>query len=204
MDSLDRLYWRLVESIRRDPTPGAPLTVGEVYQNRIPYRVARSEVGFAELAAYEHALLRLLAGERGYVRLEQPEIQEEFARELRSPNPIVGMYRDHAGASMRVRPPGPVPTPEEERVAKPSPPPPVLPSADPASPREPSAGCSRCGVVLPSRRAANYCPGCGGALRSLPCRGCGAAMEPEWIFCVDCGQDRRLPGAERLPTEVSS
>lgn len=104
MDPLDRLFRRLVEALHAEhgDAPDRSLTVAEIYQHLIPYRSVRSDVGFAELAAYEHALLRLLAGEREYVQVELPQVQEEFRRELRSPNPILGLYRDYAAVDVRV------------------------------------------------------------------------------------------------------
>lgn len=104
MDPLDRLFRRLVEALHAEHEDALDrsLTVAEIYQHLIPYRSVRSDVGFAELAAYEHALLRLLAGEREYVQVELPHVQEEFRRELRSPNPILGLYRDYAAVDVRV------------------------------------------------------------------------------------------------------
>lgn len=104
MDPLDRLFRRLVEALHavHGDALDRSLTVAEIYQHLIPYRSVRSDVGFAELAAYEHALLRLLAGEREYVQVELPHVQEEFRRELRSPNPILGLYRDYAAVDVRV------------------------------------------------------------------------------------------------------
>ncbi|MBW3572406.1 MAG: hypothetical protein KY467_14990, partial [Gemmatimonadetes bacterium] len=92
MDALDRLYRRVSLALARDP--GRALTVGDLYQEVVPYRLIRAELGFAELAEYEHALLRLLAGEREYLETERPEVAEEFRRELQAPNPILGIYRD--------------------------------------------------------------------------------------------------------------
>ncbi len=187
MDALDRLFWHLAEGGSRGA--GAPaagvLTIAEIYQQRVPYRLARSEFGFSELAEYEHALLRLLSGERGYAQLELADVQEEFAQELRSPNPILGIYRDYAGMEVRLRRPG----------ASPPAPPPV--AALPPEPGQPSGtegapeGCPRCGGALPPKGRVNFCPTCGEALRPVPCRGCSAELQPGWGFCVECGRDRR-------------
>lgn len=87
----------------RDGGPGtAAPTVGDIYQRLIPYRAVRGELGIMELADYEHALLRLLAGERGYVSLGEERARAEFVAELSSPNPILGVYRDYAAATVRV------------------------------------------------------------------------------------------------------
>jgi hypothetical protein len=108
MDSLDRLYFRLRETLAGRPTD-RPLTIAELYQQLVPYRAVRGELGFDELAEYEHALLRLLSGERGYAQVEVDSVREELERELRSPNPILGLYRDYAAVGVRVSRAVPVP-----------------------------------------------------------------------------------------------
>ena len=95
---VERLYVRLNEALqrsRRDPYD-APVTVAEIYQELIPYRLVRTEAGFDMNADYEHALLRLLAGEGERVRLEPAHVAEELQRELRSANPNLSAYRSYA------------------------------------------------------------------------------------------------------------
>jgi hypothetical protein len=105
-DSLDRLFSRLVGALAREAPERAagPVTISEIYQRLVPYRSIRSELEFSELPQYEHALLRLLAGERGYAVIDTPSVQEELARELKAPNPILGVYRDYAAVEVRLRP----------------------------------------------------------------------------------------------------
>jgi hypothetical protein len=104
MDLVDRLFERLRIALDRDPAVArAPSpTVGDVYQRLIPYRAVRGELGILELAEYEHALLRLLAGERGHMVIEGDVAREELRRELASPNPILGVYRDYSGLRVRL------------------------------------------------------------------------------------------------------
>src|SRR5690606_3143731 len=100
MDLIDALSERL-----RAALPGgsaAPFTIGDVYQRLIPYRAVRGDLGVIEFAAYEHALLPLLAGEGGDLELRDPRAREEFERELASVNPIVGIYRDYAEAELHL------------------------------------------------------------------------------------------------------
>src|SRR5688572_28616899 len=107
MDPVDRLYRRVATVLARDPA--RELTIGSLYQEVVPYRLIRAELGFAELAEYEHALLRLLAGEREYLELDRPEVAEEFRRELQVPNPILGIYRDYAEVGVQPNPFAPQP-----------------------------------------------------------------------------------------------
>jgi hypothetical protein len=101
-----RLYERLAEALQRTRPAGfdAPVSVAEIYQELVPYRAVRSEVGFGMNADYEHVLLRLLAGEAELVRLEPDTAREEILRELRSANPNVSVYRAYAGCDVWVRP----------------------------------------------------------------------------------------------------
>lgn len=92
-----RLYERLLEAVAARPGDAGPVTIGEIYRDLIPYRSMRGELGVFELAAYEHSLLRLLAGEAGPIRAADPAARGEFVAELASPNPILGIYRDYSG-----------------------------------------------------------------------------------------------------------
>ena len=97
-DIVDRLHLALVQALRsRGPDAlERPITVAEIYQDLIPYRTARAVAGIELNADYEHALLRLFAGEGDRVRLEPQAAREELRRELESPNPNVALYRKFA------------------------------------------------------------------------------------------------------------
>jgi hypothetical protein len=220
MDALDRLYRRMVESLAHAPREagGVPVTIGEVYQTLVPYRAVRADLGFTELAAYEHALLRLLAGERGYVRVDAVDVLEELQRELAAPNPILGVYRDYSDAAAHVNPNIAV------RIDVPSPPPPAASAASPAgeraprragakpppsmdatSPRQaapaatpqapPAPACPGCRSTLPKDGDVRFCPFCGKCLKPVPCAECSAMVEPEWSFCANCGWPRQTAPA---------
>jgi hypothetical protein len=105
-DHLARLHRRLVEAVRRaaPESLARPLTIADVYQHLVPYRSVRGELGFADLQEYEHTLLRLFAGERDYLRVDVPQVADEFKRELRSSNPILGIYRDYAAVGLALNP----------------------------------------------------------------------------------------------------
>lgn len=211
MDSLDRLYRRIADVLLREP--GTAVTVGDIYQHLVPYRAVRSELGFGELAEYEHALLRLLSGERDYLVVERADVQEEFQRELRTTNPILGVYRDYAevvvflnpyapepGAADLTAPPAPQ-TPRSTRYGGAgdadahgvvldvtAPEPPAKP-AEPA-PRPRPKACTGCRSTLPPGRDVRFCPFCGKCLAPIPCPECSTTVEPEWRFCITCGWPR--------------
>jgi len=204
VDALDRLYRRISLALARDP--GRALTVGDLYQEVVPYRLIRTELGFAELAEYEHALLRLLSGERDFLVVERADVQEEFQRELRTPNPILGIYRDYADVGVYLNPYAPDPV-APDHTAPPAPvaAPAALPEGDadapgvvidvtrpepPARPARKLKACTGCRSTLPPGRDVRFCPFCGKCLAPIPCPECSAVVEPEWRFCVTCGWPR--------------
>lgn len=50
-----------------------------------------------------------------------------------------------------------------------------------------STTCSWCRETLPPRENLNFCPFCGTDVDVVPCRSCGEALEPGWLFCIACG-----------------
>jgi hypothetical protein len=198
MDLLDRLHLRLRTALSSDSGSGSgPLTIGDLYQRLIPYRAMRFELGVMELAEYEHALLRLLAGERAYLEVGEAEALREVRRELASPNPILGIYRDFAGSPVRIAE-GRLPPPGAATV--PASPPPAMPAAPSAAPQAPpqsapaapatSRPCAACGRGLPDGEDVRFCPYCGRTCRSRSCPGCGTPLEGGWRFCIRCGAAR--------------
>lgn len=104
MDTVvQRLHRALAEAVasrRGGDVESQPVTVAEIYQELAPYRTVRSGVGFEMNADYEHALLRLLSGEDGLVRLEPEEARSHLARELATPNPDVTLFRRYAACDV--------------------------------------------------------------------------------------------------------
>jgi double zinc ribbon protein len=216
MDSLDRLYRRIADVLLREPATA--VTVGDLYQHLVPYRTVRAELGFGELAEYEHALLRLLSGERDYLVVERADVQEEFQRELRTPNPILGIYRDYAEVGVYLNPYAPeVPAldltapPSAEAAQTPAmaaalarngdadapgvvldvtSPEPAAATARGRAARPRPKACPGCRSTLPPGVEVRFCPFCGKCLAPIPCPECSTVVEPEWKFCVTCGWPR--------------
>lgn len=185
MDTLDRLHHALRAAIERAGATSRSITVAEVYQHLVPYRAMRGELGVWELAEYEHALLRLLSGEGGLVTVVAPEAAEEFRRELASPNPILGIYRDYPGVEVRLGGGAAAGNPPELRAA---------PGDDPTP--TPSS-CFACSAPLPPVHGLRFCPACGTDQLTAPCPGCGNPYRAEWNFCIRCGTSRDGERARR-------
>ena len=213
-DDLDRLFERLV-SVLADDAPGrlaVPFPAAEVYERLVPYRSNRSILRVATHQDYEMAVLRLLAGERGYASLEPAEVQDALRREVGESNPDTTLFRQFPDAILSLNRLAAERFLRGDRAYAPPPPPPLAPppesleAADGEEDRHekpPLAGaafelaeqtetarqCPYCGETLPGSRKVNFCPQCGqppsGELR---CPACGGEMDVGWRYCVSCGR----------------
>jgi hypothetical protein len=106
-DNVQRLHRALVDAMRKSRGDDfeTPITVSQIYQELVPYRVARGSVGFEMNADYEFTLLRLLAGDGDLARLEPAEVRTMLAKEAESPNPNVSLFRAYANCDVWVTPP---------------------------------------------------------------------------------------------------
>ncbi len=212
-DELDRLFGRLVEALA-DAGPGklaVPFATAELYERLVPYRSNRAKLNVATHQDYEMTVLRLLAGERGYARLEPADVLEALQREAVTSNPDTALFRNFPDSQVMINriaaerflkgerayaPPSPSPSPatqaslpeledagdpEEEPLA------PSHFSLDESETRAPQ--CAYCGGTLPGARKVNFCPHCGqppsGELR---CPACGSEVDVGWAYCVSCGR----------------
>jgi len=212
MDELDLMFGRLVEMLAQDVRLATPFPAADVYERLVPYRSNRSRLRVATHQDYEMTVLRLLAGERGYVRLEPDEIREGFQREITGVNPDPAIFRNFPdsqvminrlaaerflrGESIYAPPPAPgsepVDEPEEEPIdyTSENPIPVVSGTAfEIEGDGRPGPQCAYCGGVLPGDRKVNFCPHCGqppsGELR---CPACGVEVDVGWAYCIACGR----------------
>lgn len=211
VDDLDRLFRHLVLTLAQESPErlDRPFQVAELYQSLVPYRQHRDALGLHSHQDYEMAILRLLAGEKGYATVEPPEVQQALAHEVDAINPDTRAFREYAAARVRldrsavaaILNAGAAYSPAALAVA-----PSVFSSQNPAKegagPKAPSplphptdqpppspraAQCSYCASSLPVARKVVYCPSCGVNLSFPECRRCGAELEPGWRYCIECG-----------------
>jgi len=215
---LARFHSALLEEIRarRPEYLHAPFTVAEIYQNLVPYGTHRDRIGVEMNGDYEDALLRLLAGEGGYLFLESAPALRALREEMASSNPNTGLYREYAAVDVRLNPaflavagaPSGAaaaehsePVSMEDLAPEPlraqSPPPAsrtqaaAAPKAEPPEDRPVPDTCPWCRAELPARPRLNFCPFCGTDVHVVPCPGCGEELDPEWRFCIACGTEVR-------------
>jgi hypothetical protein len=105
MDAIDRTFKHLLQTIQaRYPAYLAqPFEVAELYQNILPYRHHRRELGLETNQDYELVLLQLLSGARDYLVVND-QMRERLARELASPNPDPGAFREFSTAQIGLAP----------------------------------------------------------------------------------------------------
>ncbi len=211
VDDLDRLFRHLVLTLAQESPEhlGRPFQVAELYQSLVPYRQHRSALGLHSHQDYEMAILRLLAGEKGYATVEPPEVQQALAQEAQAIDPDTGAFREYAAARVRLNrspvetilnasaayfpagratAPSYLSSPDSPTEARAPEAPPAVPQrTDRTSGSLDRAACGFCATPLPADRNAVYCPFCGVNLGSRQCRRCGAELEPGWRYCIDCG-----------------
>ncbi len=97
-DELDRLFFSLVQAVRSGKPEylSRPFEVAELVAF-VPYRTVRADVGTATNDDYAHVMMRLLAGERGYIFADEL-LQDDLKAELASPNPNLDAFRSYLNA----------------------------------------------------------------------------------------------------------
>lgn len=222
MTPVERLHQALVDALiqSRPHALDQPVTVAEIYQDLVPYRNVRSDLGFAMNADYEHALLQLLAGVEDLARIEPIEIREQLRLELESSNPDVGLFRDFAPCDVFITIPDRRYEPAQPGIETVSPPPPPsqnpldslekrtelpfeLPSSEPppldrehVAPRQTSGTQPRPvaaveRVEVPKPVRPQVASG-NAAASARRCVGCDQSLprEREVRFCPHCGRDQ--------------
>ena len=220
IEVLERFHRALIVEIQtqRPEYLTGPFTVAEIYQNLVPYGSHRDRIGVDMNGDYEDALLRLLAGEGGYLVLESEPALRDLRAELDTANPNTGLYREYAAVDVRLNQAhvdlaasavdvrtdfvdqlngeDPIPMADlapSEGALEPIEivPPGVDVFRDPSA-AEPSAAptaCLWCRAELPTRGNLNFCPFCGTDVRVVPCDACGEELDPDWRFCISCGTE---------------
>lgn len=222
MDELDRMYRRLVQNVRAGSPDllARPFEVSQIYQQLIPYRLNRRELGLESNEEYELTLMQLLSGARGLLGGDD-EMQQALRSELESPNPDLSAFRAFATSTVTLVPEALRALDSQPLVRNPAPSPQAAPPADkpPASVQAAMAGraTEEVDVATPSptaapkatrSRSARSAPQAPAPLGSrhtpVGCRYCGGEL-PEGrdvAFCPHCGQNLTVKQCPACSTEL--
>ena len=230
-DELDRLFACLVQTVRERAPDDVhrPFEVLELVQDIVPYRVLRRAKGFDTNGDYEHAMSRLLAGERGYLRGDA-RMQEMLTEELASPNPDTALFREYARNHVVITQEGLVVAdalareaavaPPDVRPGVPTQPLPVpagsapVATADAATSRRSAVSAAFAAFESPSSISAQPAPEPAMAVTPMrfvtavqlggKCRYCSSTL-PEGrklVFCPFCGHDLTMQQCPACSTEL--
>ncbi|WP_396202270.1 zinc ribbon domain-containing protein [Gemmatimonas sp.] len=187
LDDLDRLAFRLSRTVRTQYphllTQGFTLT--DLEERLLPFRDARREMADGGADAFERAVLRLIAGERGYLETAS-ELQTACTQALASPSPSMSLVRAWATTSLTLA--QQATTVGTERMATP----PATAIGARTAEAKP-CGCRYCGNRLPENRRMTFCPHCGMDMTKRQCPACSTELDVHWRFCVTCGRSADLP-----------
>jgi hypothetical protein len=222
-DELDRLFRRLVRNLADlDPSRvHGPVEVAEISERLVPYRTHRAQLQIDTHEDYEMAVLRLLAGERGYAFVEPAEAREALEREVGGVNPDPGFFHHFPTAKVTFDP-GQVRDALEAvtaGVAEPAEPPEPEAHAEGGTPWFPEVPADQseadAGLVVPAGEGGAELPfaleedATGGEAvaprpGSAPCAFCGGELPVgrAVIFCPHCGQNVGVVHCPSCGTEL--
>ncbi len=100
-DALALLFRRLVLSAQQAGALARPIEVGEILETLVPYRSARRDGLLDTNDDYLHAVMQLLAGERGYIFADDL-MQDDLKNELTALNPDLGVLNTYRTAKVRI------------------------------------------------------------------------------------------------------
>jgi len=183
MATANKVFAVLVRAVRarRPDLLRAPFTVGELYQQVLPFRHYRRELDLETNAEYEMALLQLLSGKDGLLDVDE-RMRDQLGRELAKQNPDPSRVREFADATISINPTA------EAQIKRVSLPDQRISGVVRAASIPDGPRCRYCSGSLPDGRALHFCPHCGQNLQVANCPGCGAEIEAGWKFCVSCGK----------------
>lgn len=103
MDDLDRLAFRLVRTVRNNYPQllNQEFTLTDLEERLLPFRDARREMSNTGPEAWEVNLLRMVSGERAYLKTDA-DLQLACRQSLSLPSPTLALVRPWSAATLRI------------------------------------------------------------------------------------------------------
>lgn len=219
MTDLERMFRLLVGTITAT-TPDRltrPFAVADLYQDILPYRLFRRELGLETNQDYELVLTELLSGAGDYLVVGD-RMRDVLTRDLASPNPDSGAFRQFAAEQVTINPDALARVAQANDLRAPDViarprggmfDPSVSPApAGPATVAAPAAGAmSATATPEPASTAGPTAnPGRGTVVPAAgeSCRFCGGRL-PDGrpiTYCPHCGQDQTVLHCDACGTEL--
>ena len=170
---LSRFHQVLVEQSgsRYSRDLSASITVSDIYYDLVPFQDCRDDLGLESVLDYERALIRLLAGQGGFLQMESLADRQKLQRHVDSGRSDPGLLRDYFSAGVCIRSTGEKESPKVEEEKN-------LPHFE---------NCPSCSDSLPQQTGVNFCPFCGTDVRRILCVSCEEKLRLEWRYCTACG-----------------
>ena len=212
MTEADRMFQVLVTAMTSSAPEQLtrPFAVADLYQNILPYRLFRRELGLETNQDSEITLMELLAGAGDYLVVEE-RMKDVLTRELAAPSPDSGTFRQFATAQVSINPDALARAAHQGEQRS---------TAATAQPRTGHQAPAHQPVLtevavgaMSATPASEPAAGAGtGALRRQPmvpaagesCRFCGGRL-PEGrpiTYCPHCGQDQTVLHCDACGTEL--
>jgi hypothetical protein len=103
MDELTRFARRLVEQLTASKEGvNRAVPIGQIREKILPYRTHRRALMLESVEDYETVLLRLVAGERGFVRTLPPAAAKRCQDELAGANPDLSLLDELADSTIQI------------------------------------------------------------------------------------------------------
>ena len=191
LDDLDRLAFRLARVVRTQYPHllAQGFTLVDLEERLLPFREARREMADGGADVFERAVLRLIAGERGYLHTEV-DLQVACVQALASPSPSLSLIRAWGTTSLTLA--APATEIGSERLSSAARSGAARPDLEPGA-STPHCSCRFCGNRLPDNRHMIFCPHCGLDMTKRQCPACSTELDVQWRFCVTCGRGADLP-----------
>ncbi len=210
MDELTRFARRLVEQLSASKEGvNRAVPIGLVREKILPYQTHRRALMLESVEDYETVLLRLVAGERGFVRTLPAAAAKRCQEELAGSNPDLGVLNEVADSTIQITSlaAAQIAGDEAEAVTERSAPSAAArPQGDNRSEVKESRRTAEIESLPVAPPAVTLSAAKGQVSGDTECRHCHHAMPAgrQVVFCPWCGQ-RRLPFAcARCQTELDS